>query len=293
MPEETITEHRQIDLRGVFERAAVAYDRHAALEREVADRLLERVAFQRRTPDRIVDLGCGTGYCAAAVKRRYRKAEVIGLDCALAMCQAAQARSGRWWPLRIVCGDFGQLPLAGRSADLLVASLAFQWCEDFGPVFNELRRIMRPGGLLLFSCLGPASMAELRAASASATAGLTCRAFPDMHDIGDALVAAGFDEPVMDSESITLNYRSFGKLLAELEATGAASHFGDWAAVCNAADRLRSSWHRAGTEGGFPLSWEIVYGAAFAPAEGRPMKTARGDIATFSVESLRRARRHR
>jgi hypothetical protein len=81
--------------------------------------------------------------------------------------------------------------------------------------------------------------------------------------------------------------------LAELEATGAASHISDWAAVCNAADRLRSFWHRAGSEDGFPLSWEIVYGAAFGPAEGRPVKTARGDVATISVESLRRARRHR
>lgn len=282
-------------LRSVFERAAPDYDRHAALEREVADRLLERTAFQRADPLRILDLGCGTGYCTAALKRQHRKAQVIGLDFALAMCRRAKARSALFRPLQAVCGEAAALPFPGRSIDLVVANLVLQWETDLFSSFNELRRIMRPKGLLLFTCLGPASMGQLRAACEAVLPAGAIRPFPhpfpDMHDIGDALVAAGFDEPVMDGETLTLAYPSVEALLTELEATGAASHFDAWPAIREAAPRLAAAWPGCGDGGRIPLGWEIVYGAAFGPAEGRPVKTPEGDIATFSVDALRGARR--
>lgn len=277
-------------VRAGFERAAEHYDRYAVLEREVANRLFERLEFQRRTPQRILDLGCGTGHSTLALKRRYRGAEVIGLDIAFAMCRRAKARSGLLRPLRILCGDLGRLPLAGRSVDLVLANLAFQWQPDLVPVLHELRRVMRADGRLLFSCLGPGSMRELRTASSVVVPAVACQAFPDMHDIGDALLAAGFAEPVMDSETIVLDYAAMEDLLTELEGTGAAGHCTDWPAIRAAAMALERHWPRAAGHR-LALSWEIVYGSAFGPAEGQPVRKAGFEEATFSVDALRQARR--
>ncbi|MEJ8568157.1 methyltransferase domain-containing protein [Elongatibacter sediminis] len=271
-------------LRGAFERLADAYDRHAVLEREVGDRLLERAGFQRREPERILDLGCGTGYGAEALKRRYRKAEVVAVDFSPAMCERTRVRSRMLRPLRLVCGDFHALPLASRTMDLIFANLGFQWSGDLPALFNGLRRVIRPGGLLLFSCLGPVSLRELRQALPRAGYTDAMRSFPDMHDIGDALVAAGFDEPVMDAEVLTLEYRTFDALLQDLRATAAHTHVASWESIEPA--KLQSGWPVHGQS--FTQSWEIVYGAAFGPAEGRPVRTASGDVATFSVEALRR-----
>lgn len=280
-------------MRLAFDGIARHYDRHAALEQEVGRRLLERCAFSRREPERILDLGCGTGATAEALKRQYRRAEVIGLDLAPAMLAGLKRRSGFLRPLRAVCGDVAALPFARSSADLLFANLVDYWVPDRGAVFDEYRRVLRPGGLLLFSTFGPATLGELREAAAAAGAAITLPKFPDLLEIGDALVAAGFSEPVMDMEIITLQYRGIGDLVAELEGTGSAWLADGWDQWTADAAALESAWAGLRTDGRYPLGFEIVYGTAFGPAEGQPRRTADGDVATFSVDSLLKSRRIR
>ncbi len=277
----------QNDIRAAFDRTAGRYDQYAALEREVGSRLLDRLAFQRRVPTCIIDLGSGTGHCCAALKRRFRKAEVIGLDASVAMSQALRGRSSFLRPLQAVCADLSLLPFADRSADLLFSNLALQWCQDFSKLSEGFRRVLRPGGLLLFSILGPVSLKEFRLAGAYARDSALARSFADMHDIGDALLAAGFSEPVMDSEYITTEYRQFDTLVAELEATGASTHFGDWAWQTRDGTPLAEVYGTFRHNERYPVTWEIVYGAAFGPDEGQPIKTRQGDVAAFSVDFLR------
>lgn len=274
-------------IRATFDREARRYDRHAVLEREVGSRLLDRLAFQRRVPTRIIDLGSGTGHCCAVLKRRFRGAEVIGLDDSVAMSQALRSRSGFVYPLRAVCADLTLLPFADRSTDLLFSNLALQWCQDFIKLSEGLRRILRPGGLLLFAMLGPDSLKEFRLAGGYGPDSVLARRFPDMHDIGDALLAAGFSEPVMDIEYITTEYRQFDTLVAELEATGASTHFGDWAGQTREGSPLAAAYETLRHNGCYPVTWEIVYGAAFGPGEGQAIKTRQGDVAAFSVDYLR------
>jgi malonyl-CoA O-methyltransferase len=276
-------------IRATFDREAGRYDRHAALEREVGTRLMERLVFQRRIPGRIIDLGSGTGYCLAALKKRFRKAEVIGLDASLAMSRAVRGRSGFLRPLRAVCGDLSYLPFADRSADLLFSNLALQWCGDFRTLGVGFRRILRPGGLLLFSTLGPDSLKEFKLTAAYGPDSGRVRHFMDMHDIGDALVAAGFSEPVMDSERITTEYRRFEDLVTELEASGGSTHFGEGARQTEPRDALAEAYGAYRRKGRYPVTWEIVYGAAFGPEEGQPIRTTQGDVAAFSVDLLRKS----
>ncbi len=274
-----------------FDRISGHYDEHAALEQEVGSRLLERLDFHRLPPQRIVDLGCGTGLASAALKARFRKAHVIGLDSSRMMLTQLQRRSGLLRPLRAVCGDFSALPLAERSAELIFSNLAFQWSSNLRVLFAEIRRVLAPGGMLLFSSLGPGSLGELRTVLAEAGESADPGGFADILDVGNELMAAGFQEPVMDSERITLSYPDFNSLVKELKATGTALLLSDQCNNPELWDHLEAAYGRFRIDGKYPVSYELVYGTAFGPGEGQPRKTAEGDVVTFSVESLRKPKR--
>lgn len=278
-------------IRETFERIADRYDNHAALEQEVGRRLLERTEFKRLTPTHILDLGCGTGTASAQLKRAFRKAQVTGLDTSMGMLSQLRRRSAMLRPVKAVCGDIGALPFANRSADLVFSNLASYWCPDPMAMFSEFRRVLRPDGLLLFSTLGPGTMAELGKAWSEVNQEVEVPVFPDLLEIGDALMAAGFREPVMDMELITLSYPCLDALLEELEFTGTSQLVRGWDKWSVSKEALEQAYLPLMKEGKYPVSFEIVYGIAFGPQDGQPMKTPGGDVATFSVDALRRSRK--
>jgi len=268
--EPRLLNHRTVSR--IFDRVASLYDGHAALEQEVASRLLERLEFQRLTPRRIVDLGCGTGQASAELKSRFRKAEVIGLDISHAMLVQLRRRSSVVRRLRAVCADMSALPLADHSSELLFSNLALQWCRDPVSLFAEFRRVLTPGGMLLFSSFGPGSLRELRAAWAEVDGTAQTVEFADILQAGDALMAAGFQEPVMDAERITVSYPDIDSLVHELEATG-TSGFLQGRSLAEVIDPLEKAYEPFRVEGRYPVTYEIIYGTAFGPLEGQLRKT--------------------
>ncbi|MER2602208.1 MAG: methyltransferase domain-containing protein, partial [Candidatus Competibacter phosphatis] len=146
----TLDRHR---LRRAFERAAASYDQAAVLQREIGGRLLERLDLIKLKPESIVDVGCGTGTITAALLKKYRKARVIGLELAPAMVAAARKRAPWLRTLHGVVGEAEALPLATASCDLIFSNLALQWTLDLDRVFAEFQRVLKPGGVLLFSTL--------------------------------------------------------------------------------------------------------------------------------------------
>ena len=277
-------------LRTAFERVAGRYDQHAALERETGDRLLERLTFLRQSPDRVLDLGCGTGVASEQLKQRFEAARVICLDASPQMLAGVQRRSSPALPLDPLCGDLGALPLAARSVDLVFSNLALYWSPDPIRLFAELRRILRPGAMFLFSTLGTSSMQELVQAWYGERAVDDGPAFADLLELGDALMAAGFSEPVMDTDRITLTYPGPQALCADLEGTGNSMLFADWSERVGNAGALERALAPIEVGGRYPLTFEIVYGVAYGPPEGQPQRTAEGEVATFSVDSLLRSR---
>lgn len=275
-------------IRDAFEHAADRYDRHAALEQEVGRRLLERLEHQRREPRRILDLGCGTGALCAELKKACRKADVIGLDSSMAMLSGVRKRSGFLRPLRGLCADYTALPVAARSVDLVVSNLSFQWCERIEEVYGEIRRVLAPGGMLLFSSLGLGTFRELASAWHQADETAAISGFVDILEHGDALMAAGFQQPVMDAERITLEYRDLESMAAELEATGMAAFLRRGRRE-QSLPSLGQAYEAFRVDGRYPLSFEVVYGTAFGPDDGQPRKTPDGDVITFSVESLKKS----
>jgi malonyl-CoA O-methyltransferase len=287
-------------VRAAFARAAARYDAAAVLQREIADRLLARLDYMRIAPQRILDLGCGTGYAIGLLRKRYPAAHLVGLDIALAMTAMARARTLPRLPFglgrhlsrsRFISADAEALPFADRSFDLVFSNLALQWCDP-DAVFRECRRVLRPGGLLLFTTFGPDTLKELRVAWHAVDRDPHVHAFIDMHDLGDALVRARFADPVMDVEPLTLTYADVPGVLRDLKAIGAHNA----AAARNATLTGKAHFARfvqayeafRRADGRIPASYETVYGHAWTP-QAAPASPADGS-AVISLSQLRRRR---
>lgn len=273
-----------------FDRAARSYDFHAVLQREIESRLLERIAFQRAEPEAILDLGCGTASASRELRLRYPQGNIFMLDWSMPMLEKG-GQGGFAAGLAPVCADMHSLPFAPAAINLVFSNLALQWAYDLPAIFRELRRVMKADAMLVFSCFGPDTLKELKQAWRAVDDRQHVNDFPDMHDIGDELLAAGFREPVMDVERLTLQYPDVMSLMREMRGLGegnaAADRFRGLTAKGSLAGLLES-YERFKDNGRYPASFEIIYGTAFAPAEGQPMKTPEGDVATFSVDALRR-----
>ncbi len=291
------TEPHRLDrhaMRLSFNRAASTYDASAELQREVADRLLERLDWVKLQPADVLELGCGTGYCTRALEQRYRKARVWALDIAEAMLVSSRKDGGWFGKTRYVCGDAQSLPVADQSVDLLFSNLTLQWCDDLNATFAEFQRVLRPGGMVMFTTFGPDTLNELRAAWAAVDGHSHVNRFLDMHDVGDAMLRAGLGEPVMDVDRITVHYEAVRGLMRDLKAIGAHNVTAGrpqgltgrrrFVAVEKAYESLRG-------EAGLPASYEVVYGHAWAgDGSGVSCSTPPGGESTVSLDQLRRHR---
>jgi len=271
-----------------FERAAATYDASAVLQREVGQRMAERLALVKLQPAAILDVGCGTGDALGELSARYPEAWVLGLDSAWHMLEIARGRSSaarasggsllaRWFGPRarttaqpsLVCGDAGRLPLAAASVDLLWSNLLLQWINEVAAALGEFHRVLSSGGLLMFSTLGPDTLKELRTAFAGIDRATHVSRFIDMHDLGDMLVHSGFADPVMDMEIITLTYADATTMMRELKAIGARNATrgrprgltgrARWQTMLAALEVFRR-------DGRLPATFEVVYGHAWKAA---------------------------
>lgn len=280
MTDETGLLHRidKREVRRAFDRAAPAYGTVAVLQREIGARLDERLELVRIRPVVVLDAGSGTGDLADRLARRYPKARLVLLDLAPRMLAEARARlplRERWRRRRLfVCGDAERAPLATGLADLVVSNLMLQWC-DFGAVALELRRMLRPGGLLMFSTFGPDTLRELRASWAAADDHSHVSTFIDMHDAGDALMRAGFVDVVMDREDIVLTYDGVAALMRDLKTLGAHNATAARPRGLTGRgriERMTAAYEAYRRDGRLPATYEVIHGHCWAPAAPPPRR---------------------
>jgi len=278
-----------------FGRAATSYEKHDVLQQEVQSALIERLDFYTAEPGRIIDVGAGTGRGTALLKKRYAKAEVIAVDLALPMLRAAKQHASWLKPFQRVCAEATALPLADHSVDVLHSNLCFQWIDDLKALFDECARVLKPGGLLAFSTFGPDTLKELRASWAEADQQPHVSRFLDMHDVGDAMLAAGLRDPVLDVHRYTLTYSEPRKLLEELQGLGATNADQTRERGLTGKSRYRrmlAAYETMRIDGRIPATWEVVTAHAWGPPQGQGRRGADGgEIASFSVDSLRGTRR--
>ncbi|MCU0938943.1 MAG: methyltransferase domain-containing protein [Burkholderiaceae bacterium] len=284
-----------------FSQRAARFGAHDAVLREVERRLVERLDVIRITPASIVDVGCGAGSGRGLLQARYPRASWIGID----VCEVMLARAGpsRGWVARLkafgsplsarVCADAAALPLADETIDLVYSNLMLHWHPQPHTLFPAFRRILRTDGLLLFSCFGPDTLKEVRAACALALPQARPLPFVDMHDFGDMLVAGGFAAPVMDVELLRLTYPTPQALLRELRTLGgnprddrpqALPSSRQCRALLAALDARRDADGRIG------VTFEVAYGHAWKP---QPRSARPAGQTTIALDDVRAQLRQR
>ena len=250
------------------------------LRREVAQRMHERLSLIKIAPQRVLDLGCGEGADLPLLQQRFGSASIVGLDAAAPMLALQQGASWHRWlnKLRgqqasLVAANFAQLPFGNQTCDVLWSNLALHWHPQPDLVLAEWLRVLRLHGLLMFSCFGPDTFLQLRAAMQQAGLDQSILPFVDLHDFGDMLVNAGYATPVMDMETITVTYTTIEKMLADVRA------FGGNPLLTRQKNLLgRNVWQRFRTaleaqrtsDGLLPLRFEILFGHAFKPIPKTP-----------------------
>ncbi|MBM5812305.1 MAG: malonyl-ACP O-methyltransferase BioC [Gammaproteobacteria bacterium] len=254
-----------------FDRASTSYDEAAVLQRQVRELLLARLDWIRLTPQVIADLGCGTGHAARALAARWPAARVLAVDSAPGMLREAARLGGAAPGCELLQADARSLPLPTASVDLIFSNLMLQWCDEPGTVFAECLRVLRPGGLLMFTTFGPGTLTELREAWRAADDYAHVSAFVDLHELGDELLRRDFADPVLDVERCSLTYADLRGLMRDLKAIGAQNATAARPRGLTGRRRLRAveiAYEQYRRDGLLPASYEVVFGQAWAPSAG-------------------------
>ena len=218
---------RSTDVRRRFERAAKTFDDFDFVHAATRDGLFSRLEPMTVKAKRVVDLGCATGAASKPLAKRFRGAQIIGVDQSPAMLREA-ARKKPWFTrCSFIEAAATSIPLDDHSVDVVFCNQLLPWIDDVPAVFTEVNRILRKEGLFLFASLGPDSLSELRAAWHSVDEGAHVHYFADMHNIGDAAVRAGLTDPVLDVDRLKIRYADPAALLRDLTGSAARNCLDD------------------------------------------------------------------
>lgn len=283
------------DVARSFGAASRRYDDAARLQALVREELLSRLSLLREPPRDVLDLGAGTGLGARALKRAYPRARVTAVDLSAAMLEQARRHSRFWRPIRCIEADARSLPIESASVDLVFTNLMLQWVDPLDAGLAEIRRVLRPGGLLLASSFGPLTLQELRVAWSGADAAVHVNQFVDMHDFGSALQRAGFSEPVLDVDRHLRHHIDAATLMREIKAIGAHNvHVNRRRGLTGRAafQRMIEAYEKLRGPQGLPATWEVVYAVAWANAQAHGVAAAPGEF-HIGLEQLRDSLRDR
>jgi len=290
----TIFDPRQV--RRAFSRASASYAGAAALQREIEAQLLESLEYlDDRIPGVVLDVGSGPAHAALAMHRRWPKSRVVAVDLSLAMLQAAPVKAG--WrdrlglqkPVDRVCADLRLLPFADNSVDVLFSNLCLQWVEDLPAAFAGFRRVLKPGGLLLVSTFGPQSLIELRESFGVADARPHVSPFASIAEFGDALMRAGFKNPVLDRDVAVHWHPDMTALMREQRAIGATNALAERRRALTGRARFAAAaahYEQFRTAQGLPASWEWITAMAWSPPQGAPIREGDEELARFDASAI-------
>jgi malonyl-CoA O-methyltransferase len=261
-----------------FDRTAGSYHQAAVCQHEIADRLLDRLEFVKIDPQVIIEVGARTGYITEALGRRYPHAQLVATDWSSHSLQTISANPN----MLCVNADPENIPLASSIADLLVANLVWSWSNNGQDCLREWRRLLKPGGLLLFTALGPDTLCELRASFAAVDDQAHVHLFLDMHDIGDAMLTAQFSDTVMQAERIHFSYSRLTGLWHDLRRTGATNALVERRKGLTGKNRWRKMEAEYGQlispEGDWPVTVEVVYGVGWAQQHESQRSNDQGEV---------------
>lgn len=245
-------------IQATFNGIAESYDQFSLLAKEIAERLAEQLNFIRLQPQRILDLGAGTGYSNPFFKKLYPDVQIIALDIAEKLLLKNSGQR--------VCASADKIPLDSQSVDLVFSNLMLPWCDDLTAVFAEVYRVLKPNGLFLFASFGNETLKE------AFYSWENIDSFPHVHacyalqDLGDGLLHHQFIEPVINREVLTVNYRDVKQLCRELKYSGLQNIHQQRRRTLlgkNRWQKFRQQLETYQKNGRLPISFEIIYGQAW------------------------------
>ena len=250
-----------------FSKAARTYDAVAGLQREVGEKLFHYVNVST-SKNVIVDLGCGTGYFTEKLQSVFPQSQLIGLDLAEGMVSFAQSKnqSGCKW----LCADAEQLPLANNSVDVIFSSLALQWCSDLKNLFSEIVRVLKPGGQLLFTTLGPQTLNELKSAWQQVDQYVHVNRFRHRDDVQSALVETGFSIVNFEQSPSVVQFEKLTDLTRSLKALGAHNVNRGQAPGLQGRKKIeafKNAYEAFRQDDNLPATYDVFYITAYKTAE--------------------------
>jgi len=273
------------DVRRRFDRAAINFDAADFVHRHTFVGLTQRLSPTIIKPARILDLGCATGTGSAELAKQYRRARVISFDASGGMLKVARKKRSRLSKLTELLGDASRIPLQDGSIDLVFSNLLLPWVSDLPACLAEVRRVLRKDGVFAFATFGPDSLSEIRTAWHSLDQDWHANAYPDMHDIGDALVRAGLREPVLDVDYLEVTYRNTDSLYQDLTNCGARNSLQNRRKSLTGRERFRQmedNFVSRAANGSLALNLELVYGHAWGDGPQLPEGEFRLDPGSIS-----------
>jgi malonyl-CoA O-methyltransferase len=253
-------------VRARFDRAASRFAGADFVHRAAADGLLQRMQAIVIQPRHVVDLGCALGGSSKQLCKRFPKARLLSIDLSWSMLKIARQSRGWFSRAREIQAEAGRLPLTTGSVDCLYANMLLPWIDDLPATLSEFARVLRKDGVFVFSTLGPESLAEIRNAWGRVDDGLHVHHFADMHDLGDAMMQAGFSDPVLDVDYLSVTYRDAEAIFRDLRAAGAGNSLRDRHPALIGKERMasfRGQLESLAVDGVIELKLELVFGHAF------------------------------
>lgn len=278
------------NLRKVCNQTADSYVTESVVAREIGRRLLNRLAIVRLKPKKVLDLGCADGWLTEQLAEQFPDAEVTGIDWASERLPKSPSAAN----IKYLTADMHDLPFAAKSFDLIVANLTLEWSPEWAKVLGDLYQLAAPGGLLHFATASLDTLKELRQAWL-----LVDQQYPhvhpllDMHHLGDELLKQGFQDPVMDMETLTCLYRSPEHLFAELKANGVQNQLIDQRPTLTGKKRFQQFCQMLNegknADGKIPMTFEVTYGHTWKPVAGAKSTTSEdGKTVRVDIESIKR-----
>lgn len=275
-------------IKRAFNVAANGYDKVAVLQQEINNRLLECFDLFSIKCERLLDLGSGTGYATKKLEKRFKHTQIIQADLSHSMLYESKIKQRRFFSRQQhVCNNAKQLPFKNDSFDVVYCNLMLQWCPNLDDVFFEINRVLRQGGVFVFSSFGPDTLKELRQSWQAVDSEVHVNTFIDMHDVGDALMRNVLGEPVLSTEHMQIKYEEIKQLMNELKQIGAQNNNKGRRKTLTGKGRIEkliNHYESFRDNGVLPATYEVIYGHAWKT--GSALNTE--NLQSVSLEEMRK-----
>ncbi len=257
-----------------FDKAAKQYEKHAVLQRESLIRLIERLSDDLKTsPQQVLDLGCGTGWAVPELLKLYPDTQIIAADFAQSMVNLVPKHPN----VTPRVTDAHAIDVHVQSMDLVFSNLMIQWCDE-STVLQEIKRALKPGGLMHLTTMGEHTLHELKLAWQDIDDRPHVNEFVPAAKLADLTMNLGYEDVIADSEFITMTYASVIDMMRDLKNIGAHNVDNNRSKGLTSPKvikQLTKNFEEFRTEDGlYPATYELVYLRAKKPNDdkGLPLK---------------------